>query len=480
MEARTLKEEKRPFSITLKALIVGGLILLLLIPGIMIQNLISERKHRSEETVAKINAKWSNAQTLCGPILSVPYSSTKKDSEGRMVEQTYIINIAPEDLKIQTILSPEERYYGIFKTIVYKSSSVLTGHFNLSPDKLPSHIKWSHANLHIGISDLRGVTKINIELDNHQLDAETESSQTVLPMQQLKTKTQWKENGPDKKEIPFTIQLDLNGSESINYIPVGRNTEVEIHGNWDSPGFTGQFSPAYTMEETGFKATWNILHFNRNIPDSWYNIGSITLEESVFGVNMVNTVDHYQQNMRSAKYAVMFIALTFVVFFFVEILSGKQIHPIQYLLVGFALILFYSLLLSFSEHLTFGLSYLIASAAIISMISFYAWSIFKNLRQTLFLTTSLITLYGFLYVILQLEDVALLIGSIGLFIILALIMYFSRKIDWYKDQQDPSEEYSAGPSERTASEMKESNEEALAERWGMSQKDLKKDETYIE
>jgi inner membrane protein len=151
----------------------------------------------------------------------------------------------------------------------------------------------------------------------------------------------------------------------------------------------------------------------------------------------VETVDHYQQNMRSAKYAIMFIALTFVVFFFVEILTKKKIHPIQYLLVGIALILFYSLLLSISEQLNFAVAYLIASIATIGLITLYTHSIFKNEAQTGILTFVLCLLYIFLYVILQLEDVALLIGSIGLFIILAIIMYFSRKINWYKQEEFP-------------------------------------------
>ena len=167
----------------------------------------------------------------------------------------------------------------------------------------------------------------------------------------------------------------------------------------------------------------------------WIDGQANSFDDASFGVNLVDPVNHYQQNMRSAKYAIMFIALTFVVFFFVEILTKKRIHPIQYLLVGLALILFYSLLLSISEQINFGIAYLIASLATIGLITAYAHSIFKNKVQTGALTGMLALLYIFLYVILQLEDVALLIGSIGLFIILGVIMFFSRKINWYKEEE---------------------------------------------
>ena len=161
-----------------------------------------------------------------------------------------------------------------------------------------------------------------------------------------------------------------------------------------------------------------------------------TFEDASFGVNLIDPVNHYQQNMRSAKYAFMFIALTFVVFFFVEILTKKRIHPIQYLLVGIALILFYSLLLSISEQINFGIAYLVASIATIGLITAYTHSIFKNKMQTGGLAAMLCMLYIFLYVVLQLEDIALLIGSVGLFIILGIIMFFSRKINWYKQEEE--------------------------------------------
>ena len=220
----------------------------------------------------------------------------------------------------------------------------------------------------------------------------------------------------------------LKGSSNINFIPVGKTTQVQMNGAWKSPGFIGSFTPQYSSDDKGFSAKWEILHYNRNIPETWTDNELKSFGETSFGVNLVDTLDQYQQNMRSAKYSLMFIALTFVVFFFVEILTGKKIHPIQYLLVGIALILFYSLLLSVSEQINFGKAYLLASIATIGLIAAYAQSIFKNRMHTTILASFLGILYIFLYVVLQLEDLALLFGSAGLFVILGVIMYFSRKM----------------------------------------------------
>ncbi|MCC8153084.1 MAG: cell envelope integrity protein CreD, partial [Tannerellaceae bacterium] len=237
------------------------------------------------------------------------------------------------------------------------------------------------------------------------------------------------------KQIKFGREFVLKGSTSINFLPLGKHTQVHVKGDWKNPGFTGDFAPDYTLENGGFDASWSVMNFNRNLPDQWNGSPSLDLHNAGFGVNLISSVDHYQQNMRSAKYALMFIALTFVVFFFVELLTNKRIHIVQYLLVGVALILFYNLLLSLSEQINFAFAYLIASLATIGLIVSCAYSIFKNKTQTGILVTILVILYLFLYVVLQLEDIALLIGSIGLFIILAGIMYFSRKINWHKPIQ---------------------------------------------
>lgn len=451
MEEETKKSRSFTQSLTFKGIMVVALILFLMVPQNMILNLIRERQDRSVEAIERINDKWSEAQTICGPVLSIPYKKKmvetemietkdkKKEKYERISYEQHILNITPEQLNIQVKLLPEEKHYGIYKTILYRSNISIEGDFKdiLTTNEQDIEYEWDKAYIALGLSDLKGVSnQVDFTFAGQKLDVEAAGNKNGYSEKQLicgipALETLQRGNN----SLNFHCDLSLNGSSSINFIPMGKTTQVKISGAWKSPGFIGNFSPEYSIENDVFVAEWNVLHFNRNIPDTWIDYNSNSFYDSYFGVNLVDTVDHYQQNTRSAKYAIMFIALTFVVFFFVEILTKKRIHPIQYLLVGIALILFYSLLLSISEQLSFGLAYLIASVATIGLITAYAYSIFKNTRQTGILTALLCLLYTFLYVVLQLEDVALLIGSIGLFIILGVIMYVSRKINWYKQEE---------------------------------------------
>jgi len=431
-----MAKEKFTQSITFKAMIVAALTLILLIPNKMIQNLIEERQERSYETVAKINEKWSKAQTICSPILSIPYEV--HDSTRQVVSvKSHQLNIIPEELTVDVKLFPEERYYGIYKTILYKSDINISGTFgkiNLNAIKADK-ILWEEATITMGVSDLKGITSnLNFTFNNQSYTAESKGNDYNMG-KKLVVSIQDSELF-EKEKSTFKCQLNLNGSSNMEFIPVGKSTKVQVAGAWKSPGFIGKFSPQYTLDETGFDATWNIMHFNHSIPESWQDDEvEFLMDDASFGVDLVDTVNHYQQNMRSAKYALMFIALTFVVFFFVEVLTKKRIHPIQYLLVGIALILFYSLLLSISEQINFAVAYLIAALATIGLITIYAHSIFKSGIQTGILAAILCLLYLYLFVILQLEDVALLVGSVGLFIILGVIMFVSRKITFYKEEK---------------------------------------------
>lgn len=442
METTIKKAGKINQSITFKALVIGFLTIILLIPGIMIQDLIRERQDRSVETIEKINAKWSNAQTICGPVLTIPYTTTQVDTNNKTVLQEHTISITPENLNIDTQLFPEERYYGIYKTILYKSEIDLSGNFDkINYQKTDnSTIHWEQAYLTIGVSDLRGITEnISFTLDNKQYPVEAAGNYDRLMGKILVVSLNNTDTLLTGQPLNFNCKIKLNGSSNINFIPIGKTSKVHVAGTWKSPGFIGNFSPEHTITENGFDANWSVLRFNRSIPETWMDNQVETFEDASFGVNLIDPVNHYQQNMRSAKYAFMFIALTFVVFFFVEILTKKRIHPIQYLLVGIALILFYSLLLSISEQINFGIAYLVASIATIGLITVYTHSIFKNKVQTGGLAAMLCMLYIFLYVVLQLEDIALLIGSIGLFIILGIIMFFSRKINWYRQEETITE-----------------------------------------
>jgi inner membrane protein len=443
-------------SLTFKGIAIVVLILLLLIPGAMIQDLIKERENRSKETILRINNKWSLSQTVCAPLLAIPYTTTMIDKDKKTFTEEHTLYLTPKELNIFADVTPEIRYYGIYKAVLYKSQIKLSGNFsslkNLKIDDAKLH--FNKAFLALGVTDLRGIAQMpDVTINNNSIetavgdmeifDATEEVIKTSFRKfsediysynKEIKGKTliiNLKEIiNPDSLQYPlaFNCDMKLNGSSSINFIPLGQTTSVNVDGAWQSPSFTGNFTPEYSIDKKQFKASWNVLSFNRNIPEFWSDSSVSNFGDNSFGVNLIETVDHYQQNMRSAKYALMFITLTFIVFFFVEIFTKKPIHFIQYLLVGVALILFYSLLLSFSEQIGFAWSYLIASIAIISLITFYAGSIFKQKIATIILAGVLIALYAFLYIILQLENLALLFGSVFLFLSLGIIMFASNKI----------------------------------------------------
>ena len=234
----------------------------------------------------------------------------------------------------------------------------------------------------------------------------------------------------------FSFDVELKGSQQLYFTPVGKETDVVLNSDWQTPKFDGAFLPdQHKTDKAGFKAHWNILNLNRNYPQSWTG-SSYKLRDSSFGVDLKLPVDNYQKSHRSIHYAILFIGLTFLVFFFIEIFQASGIHPIQYILVGIALVVFYTLLLSISEHIRFNYAFILSALATVALISMYVRAILGSLKMSLFIAGLLSMLYLFIFVIIQLEDLALLIGSIGVFVILGLVMYFSRKIDWYGIGQD--------------------------------------------
>jgi inner membrane protein len=436
MEDLTEKKQKFTESITAKAIIIGILTLIMLIPSSMIEELISERQRLSDQVIFDLNNEWSLDQTVTGPILAIPYEYSYKENKKNYTEE-HSFYVLPENLTINGKLFPEIKHRGIYNSILYTSNLQIFGNFPKPDFGEVQHtkIKWDQAYIMIGLSDLRGIrNNVKLKINNMSFPAEPDGIDESIIKQGLSITPKNAAVFESDSNINFSCAINLNGSTSINFIPTGKTTHVNISGKWDSPKFIGAFSPDHTIDKNGFSAKWQVLHYNRNLPQTFVD-KSPEFNSSSFGVNLLETVGLYQKNMRSAKYALMFIALTFVVFFFVEILSKKKIHPIQYLLVAIALILFYSLLLSISEQINFDFAYLIASLSTIALITSYTYSIFKNKGKTIVMGGILSSLYIFLYVILQLEDLALLFGSLGLFVVLGIIMYLSRRIEWYKTNQ---------------------------------------------
>jgi inner membrane protein len=422
-------------SITIKLISIAILILIMLIPTNMIESLIQERQYTMDNAVAEVSSKWGNAQTITGPILTVPYKAYKKAEDGKVIEVTDYAHFLPEKLNINGSLKPEMRYRGIYEVVVYNTKLSFNGNFN-SPNlrdwNIPENqIIWKDAFIGIGIPDMRGIEqKIVLKWNEQSLSFNPGVDSKDIVESGVSVKIPLEVNDT-AKTYSFSFDISLNGSGDLDFIPLGKETNVQLQSSWTTPSFDGSFLPdKREINEKGFSATWNVLHLNRNYPQQWrnaeYNVGS-----SFFGVKLLVPVDEYQKTTRSAKYAVMLIALTFLLFFFSEVLNKKRIHPVQYLLVGIALCVFYTLLLSLSEHISFNMAYIVSSIAVIGLITIYCLSIFNNKKMSGLMCLILIILYAFVFTILQLEDYSLLMGSIGLFIVLAIIMYLSKRINWY-------------------------------------------------
>ncbi len=420
-------------SVGLRLFIIGLLSLVLLIPAIMIQGLITEREQRRDSAVGDVSYKWGRPQIIAGPILTVPYKKLVKDEKGNLTPVVEYAHFLPEQLSIKAELFPEVRYRGIYEVILYNSKLQLRGNF--APldfnqfSILAENILWKDSFLALGLGDLKGIREaVKIKFNAAEFIANPGiESKDVL---EIGISANPKLGAPNER-YEFAIDLDLNGSGTISFVPVGKETTVKISSQWGNPSFGGEFLPVERQVQSNhFNAEWRVLHLNRNYPQQW--LGSRhKIMDSSFGVELLLPIDEYQKTMRTAKYAIMFIALTFLAFFLTEVLNKKVIHPIQYILIGLALILFYTLLLSFSEHIKFNSAYLLSSLAIIALVTAYTKSVLSNNLATAIIAGILIILYGFLYIILQLQDYALLLGSVGLFIILAIVMYVTRKIDWF-------------------------------------------------
>lgn len=424
-------------SVTLKILSIGFLVLLLMLPAALIKDLIREREYRQSGVVNEVSSKWGEAQTFCGPILTVPYYAYETTNDNKRRTLTQYAHFLPHQLDISGAVNPKVRKRGIYEVAVYNTALSIKGDFS-QPDftfanVAKEDILWEDAFISVGVSDMRGI-KENIQLawsDTTLLfepglptDHVVKSGVSIaVPLQ-----------ATQNENYTFDFSLDINGSKYLNFVPLGKETTVDLNSTWQHPSFDGSFLPnkhnIEDKERDGFTANWKVLHLNRNFPQAWVGKAH-DVYSSAFGVSLFMPVDQYQKTMRSAKYAIMFIALTFLVFFFVEVLNKTRIHPLQYLLVGITLCIFYLLLLSLSEHISFNQAYFVAASAVIVLITAYSKSIFAKKLLVGGMGILLVGLYAFLYSLLQLQDYALLMGSVGIFLILAIIMYFSRNIDWY-------------------------------------------------
>jgi inner membrane protein len=406
----------------------------------MISCLVTERQMRKEEAVEEITSKWANRQIVAGPVLTVPYEKTYKNDKGKIISSIDYIQALPEKLNIEGVLTPTVRRRGIYKAILYTSQIKLSGFYSFAKiatlDVKPENIHWQNAFIAVAIPDMRGIRK-NIILTWNKQNIKFEPGIKVgneLFNSGVSVKIPI-DDANNTRRYDFSLKLALNGSEAFHLLPLGQTTTVRLSSSWADPCFEGAFLPEkYQISPQGFKAIWKVLDLNRNFPQQWIDdkIDHNNIFTSDFGVKLISPVNDYTKTSRSIKYSIMFISLTFLIFFLVEIFNQKKIHPIQYLLIGMALCIFYLLLLSLTEHLRFEIAYLIASFSVIALITYYVRHALIGKGVAIATATLLTILFSFLYILLQNQDYALLIGSIGVFVVLALVMSLSKKVDWYQ------------------------------------------------
>jgi inner membrane protein len=451
----------------------------------VVNSLIKERQYRQEEVKQQIASSSAGAQTIIGPVLAIPYieeydevvtENKVKKIEKRKVE--YVVYALPEELELSGGFTNEYKKLGIYKALMYQLGGKIKGNFNLGSDfKLTAQhegakITLLPAYVSIGINDTRGINgKPELTINNEVYAFGQGTNLSVLgngihaelgKLDVVATKT-----------LSFEFQLNLRGMENFNFTPIADNNKIALQSSWQHPHFNGSFLPdAATQKITpaGFEAKWavsslsssnqttllNMLQQRRNdstaantataaasvaryasYPAAASAAYNNTALESL-SIGFVEPINAYSQSDRATKYGLLFIGLTFAGFFIFEILKRLRIHPAQYTLVGLAMALFYLLLISLSEHISFAVSYLIASLACVALLGYYLAHVLKSKSHGLMFAGLLTALYGALYGILASEDNALLLGSFLVFGLLAVTMIITRKVDWYQISNSPA------------------------------------------
>ncbi len=427
--------KKLQYSLTIKIVVLAFLGFFLLIPLEMIKSIIRERQKNAEEVKKEIAFQWAGQQIISGPVLNIPVRifPSKKEID----PYVSVFHFMPESLSIKGDVQTEKRHRSIYQTVVYTADLNISGYFVI-PELIAdsnSEVLWKDAYFTMGISDNRGLKgTIQLKTDTGILEAIPGLKDADL----FTTGISFPANLTIRdKKFSFSESLKLSGSDGLSFTPVGKTTEVVINSKWKSPGFRGNFLPVERLlNESGFNAKWLVTNLNRNFPQTWsgkaYNTGNDS-----FGVDFILPVDHYQKSLRSAKYGILFIALTFMALIFSELAIKEKIHVFQYIMVALGLVLFFSLLTALSEYIGFNFAYLTASSSIIFLISFYLMKLLKN-RFTVYLISGLLVLlFAFIFILLTLNDFAYLAGNIGLFVLLALTMMLSVNLDLFKHQADP-------------------------------------------
>ncbi|HEV8286643.1 MAG TPA: cell envelope integrity protein CreD [Chitinophagaceae bacterium] len=429
--ANNLWQKSKPI---IKGLIIGVFALLLLIPAYFVQNLIQERESRQREAFAEVSGKWADRQNITGPVLVLPYTKQSTDNNGRPIIIKSLAYFLPDQLTITSSITPIKKYRGIYQVMLYSSVIQLSGNFSPLPvEKLkltPADIVWSEAYICLGITDAKGL-KDELKMSwNDSILSFSPSNVNNAAFRNCFVSPVTINPDQASATIKFSGQININGSQQLLFSPVGKQTTVQMQSTWPDPSFTGnQLPDTSSISKAGFTAKWKSLSHTRNFPQAWKD-DNYDLSSASFGTDLFIPINGYQKTLRSVKYAILCILLTFTAFFLIETNNRRSVHPIQYALIGFALILFYTLLLSFSEYIGFNGAYAVAALATVGLIAWFVKGLLNSMRLSMLLSFVLVLLYSYVFTILQLQDYALLLGSVGLFLTLAVVMYYSKKMQW--------------------------------------------------
>jgi len=437
-----------------KFFLICGLVLALLIPLLLVWGLVQEREQRAEGVRQEVAREWGGAQHIIGPVLVVPYTvvavTGTGDKRTEEVQERRAVFL-PQTLSVNGTAATKVLHRSIYDVAVYTGDLEFAGHFavpDLSDVATEVHnVRWRDAVLALAISDVSGLktaasliidggTKISFEPSigvsgaRDGIHARLASAASLFPAGGA---TSGAVAAAAMSAFDFKFALTLNGSSELTFAPVAQETTVNLSSDWPDPSFSGAFLPTdRTIEPTKFSAHWLVPHLARSIPQAWshFEEGLERINPYQFGVRFIVPVDFYQLVTRAAKYAMMFLATAFIAVFLLELGSARHVHPVQYLFVGFAMILFYILLLSLAEQIGFLWSYLIAAGATSGLISLYVARVQASAGKGFAMLLVLSLLYGLLYLILRLEDYALLAGAIAGFVMLAIVMFSTLTIDW--------------------------------------------------
>jgi inner membrane protein len=439
------------FRLVLKLLALFFIFLLLLAPVSQIRDLVRERQQTRDGVVTEMARGAGYAQTITGPLLLVPYTKKVRTTVEatkdvpRHIEESIVegeLAFLPDTFTLSSELTLSERERGIYRARVYHAKNKLVGEFRIPPhfgirENLPDYT-FGASTLAVGISDIRGIANGLDLVWNGTSFPVSPGTKTALVSSGVHAALTLP-NAQNETSLPFSLQLQLQGTGDFQVVPVGRDSRVEIKSNWPHPSFVGEFLPrGRSISNQGFTAQWQTSFFATNLEEALARCHGSSgdaancndFHSRRFGVNFIDPVDQYLKTERASKYAVLFIGLTFAAFFLVEVLRQKSVHPIQYGLVGLALAVFFLLLLALAEHLGFARAYALSSLACITLVSFYAAHVLQNGKALALFSSALLGLYAVLFAILSSEDYALLAGSLLVFCVLGLVMVLTRKVDW--------------------------------------------------